>query len=309
MKLEISNRVIARACKISNSTVGEYLKRAEAAGVSWPLGEIGEEELYQKLFPEQKGVPSEREYPMPDWEAVQKEKRLKGVTLQLLWREYKEKYPEGYQYSQYCEHYHRWKKSQIEPSKHIEHTGGEEMQVDLCGPKISIIKPETGEINQAPVFVATLPASDYIYAEAQASANQCNWNNGHVRALEYFGGVVKIVIPDNLKTGVTKPNYYEPGVNLAYQELAEYYQFAVLPPELKNQKDKSCAENAVQNVERWIIAPLRNRQFFSLHEVNVAIKELLEQLNNKVMKSVAAHVARSLKRSINLTCDPCLKTL
>lgn len=104
---ELSNRVIARACKISNSTVGEYLKRAEAAGVSWPLGEIGEEELYQKLFPEQKGVPSEREYPMPDWEAVQKEKRLKGVTLQLLWREYKEKYPEGYQYSQYCEHYHR----------------------------------------------------------------------------------------------------------------------------------------------------------------------------------------------------------
>jgi transposase len=285
-ELELSNRVIARACKISNSTVGEYLKRAEAAGVSWPLGEIGEEELYQKLFPEQKGVPSEREYPMPDWEAVQKEKRLKGVTLQLLWREYKEKYPEGYQYSQYCEHYHRWKKSQIEPSKHIEHTGGEEMQVDYAGPKISIINPETGEINQAPVFVATLPASDYIYAEAQASANQCNWNNGHVRALEYFGGVVKIVIPDNLKTGVTKPNYYEPGVNLAYQELAEYYQFAVLPARIKKPKDKSCAENAVQNVERWIIAPLRNRQFFSLHEVNVAIKELLEQLNNKVMKSV-----------------------
>ncbi len=222
---KLSNRTIAGACKVSNSTVGEYLKRAEAAGVSWPLGEIGEEELYKKLFPEQKAVPSEREYPMPDWEAVQKEKRLKGVTLQLLWREYKEKYPKGYQYSQYCEHYQRWKKSQIEPSKHIEHTGGEEMQVDYVGLMIPITNPETGEISKASVFVATLPASDYIYAEAQASENQCNSNNGHVRALEYFGGVVKIVIPDNLKTGVTKPNYYEPGVNLAYQELAEYYQF------------------------------------------------------------------------------------
>lgn len=283
---KLSNRAIAGACKISNSTVGEYLKRAEVAGVSWPLGGIAEEELYRKLFSEQKVVPLERGYPMPDWEAVQKEKRLKGVTLQLLWQEYKEKYPEGYQYSQYCEHYQRWKKSQIEPSKHIEHTGGEEMQVDYAGPKIPVINPETGEISKASVFVATLPASNYLYAEAQASENQCNWNNGHVRALEYFGGVVKIVVVDNLKAGVTKPNYYEPGINLAYQELAEYYQFAVLPARIRKPKDKAAAENGVQNVERWVIAPLRNRQFFSLHEVNQAIQEQLELLNNKVMKSV-----------------------
>jgi len=259
----LSNRVIAGACQVSNSTVGEYLKRAEAAGIRWPLGEIGEEELYQKLFPEKQVAASERKYPLPDWEMVQKDKRKKGVTLQLLWQEYKEKYPEGYQYSQFCEHYQRWKNSQVEPSMHIEHIGGEQMQVDYAGLKIHYTDPETGEISQASVFVATLPASNYIYAEAQSSENQCNWNNGHVRALEYFGGVPKIVVPDNLKTGITKPNYYEPGVNLAYQDLAEYYQFAVLPARIKKPRDKGKIENGVQNVERWVIAPLRNRQFFS----------------------------------------------
>jgi transposase len=285
-ELKLSNRTIAGACKVSNSTVGEYLRRAETAGVSWPLKGIGEDELCLKLFPDQKAVVSEREYPMPNWEEVQKEKRQKGVTLQLLWQEYKRKYPDGYQYSQFCEYYQRWKKSQIEPSKHIEHTGGEQMQVDYVGLKISIINPETGEISKVSVFVATLPASNYIYAEAQASENQCNWNNGHVRALEFFGGVVKIVVPDNLRTGITKPNYYEPGVNLAYQELAEHYQFAVLPARIRRPKDKGRVENAVQNVERWVIAPLRDRKFFSLHEVNLAIKEQLELLNNKIMKSV-----------------------
>ena len=283
---KLSNRSIAGACKVSNSTVGEYLKRAEATGIGWPLGEIGEEELYQKLFPEKKAVVSERKCPMPDWEAVQKDKRRKGVTLQLLWQEYKEKYPEGYQYSQFCEHYQRWKKSQVEPSRHIEHTGGEQMQVDYAGLKVPITDPETGAISQVSIFVATLPASNYIYAEAQSSENQCNWNNGHVRALEYFNGVPKITIPDNLKTGITKPNYYEPGVNLAYQELAEYYQFAVLPARVRRPRDKGAGENGVQNVERWVIAPLRNQKFFSLPEVNLAVKEKLEQLNNKVMKSV-----------------------
>ena len=282
----LSNRAIAGACKVSNSTVGEYLRRAEAIGIRWPLGEIGEEELYLKLFPEKEAQEPESKRPLPNWEEVQKEKRQKGVTLQLLWQEYKEKYPDGYQYSQYCEHYQRWKKSQIEPSKHLEHTGGEEMQVDYAGLKIPITDPQTGEISQASVFVATLPASNYLYAEAQSSENQCNWNNGHVRALEFFGGVVKIVKPDNLRTGITKPNYYEPGVNLAYQELAEYYQFAVLPARVRKPKDKAAIENGVLNVERWIIAPLRKRKFFSLQEVNLAIRELLEKLNTKVMQGV-----------------------
>jgi transposase len=244
----LSNRAIAGACKVSNSTVGEYLKRARAAGISWPLVEIGEEELYAKLFPEKLIHDPDRKRPMPNWLKVHQEKKRKGVTLRLLWQEYKEAYPDGYQYSQFCEHYRQWKKSHIDPSMRIEHKAGERMQVDYAGLKIPIIDSETGEITKASVFVAILPASNYTYAEAQLSENQCNWNNGHVRALEYFGGVVKIVVPDNLKTGVTKPNYYEPGINLAYQELAEHYQFAVLPTRVRKPKDKGKVENGVQNV-------------------------------------------------------------
>jgi transposase len=281
----LSNRAIAGACKISNSTVGEYLRRAKAAGIGWPLPEISEEELYQKLFPEHKPV-LEKVRPLPDWEVVRKELRQKGVTLRLVWIEYLEEHPDGYQYSQYCEYYRRWKKVRAEPSKHREHVGGAEMQVDYAGVKIPIVNPESGDIREASVFVAVLPASNYTYAEAQASENQCNWNNGHVRAFEFFGGVVQIVVPDNLKTGVQKPNYYEPDLNPAYQELAEHYQFAVLPTRVRKPKDKAKAENGVQNVERWVMAPLRKRTFFSLAEANQAIQKQLEWFNHKEMQAV-----------------------
>lgn len=254
--------------------------------MGWPIGEMGEEELFQKLYPENQTIEPEPEYPMPDWDQIKTEKRQKGVTLRLLWQEYKKDYPNGYQYSQFCEHYQRWKRNQVEPSMHKEHKGGEEMQVDYAGLKIPMVDPASGEVIKLSVFVATLPASNYLYAEAQRNEDQKNWNNGHVRAFEYFGGVVKIVVPDNLKTGITKPNYYEPGVNLAYQDLAEYYKFAVLPARVKKPRDKGAAENGVQNVERWIIAPLRKRQFFSMHEVQHAIQEQLELLNNKVMQGV-----------------------
>jgi len=157
----LSNRAIAGACKISNSTVGDYLRRAADAGLGWPLGELGDEELNQKLFPEEQAIQSESEVPMPDWVKMNTEKRQKGVTLRLLWLEYKEQHPNGYQYSQFCEHYQRWKKQQVEPGMHKEHKGGEEMQVDYAGLKMQMIDPETGEIIKLSVFVATLPASNY----------------------------------------------------------------------------------------------------------------------------------------------------
>jgi len=207
----LSDRAIAGACKISNSTVGEYLRRAEAAGVSWPLPEMREEDLYKKLFPDQ-AQPTEKSYPMPNWEEVRKELRQKGITLRLLWIEYKEKYPDGYQYSRYCEHYLRWKKSRAEPSMRHEHVGGEQMQVDYAGVKIPIVNRETGEISQVPVFVAVLPASNYTYAEAQSSENQCNWNNGHVRAMEYFGGAPRIVVLDYVPRNIIRhhPPWHTP---------------------------------------------------------------------------------------------------
>jgi transposase len=284
----LSNRAIASACRISNSTVGEYLKRAEAAGLSWPLAaDLGEKGLYEKLYPDHPIPEPEPKHPMPDWEVIQKEQRKKGVTLRLLWQEYREQYPDGYHYSQFCEYFQRWKKKKVDPSLHKEHKGGEEMEVDYAGLKILMTDPVTGEVIKLSVFVVTLPASNYIYAEAQLGENQRNWNNGHVRAFEYCGGVVKIVIPDNLKTGVTRPNYYEPGITLAYQELAEHYKVAILPTRTRHPRDKGAIENAVQNVERWVIAPLRNRQFFSLDEVQRAVRERLEILNQKVMEGVS----------------------
>jgi transposase len=283
---KLSNRAIAGACKISNSTVGEYLKRAKAAGVTWPIADLDEDELYKLLFPEKERDNTQRVIPLPDWEKIRKETLGKGVTLQLLWEEYQKKYPAGLQYSQFCHHYQQWRQAQKAPVRRIEHKGGEQMQVDYAGLKIPITDPQTGQIKEVSVFVAVLPASNYSYVEVQAKANQCNWNNGHVRAFEFFGGVVKIVVPDNLKTGITKPNYYEPGVNNAYQELAEHYKFAVLPARVSKPRDKGKVENGVLNVERRIIAPLRHRTFFSVHEAEKAVKEQLDNLNNRIMKAV-----------------------
>jgi transposase len=279
----LSNRAIAGACNISNSTVGEYLRRAEAAGVGWPLGDLSEDELYKKLFGEPVPVPETKSKALPDWEDVRKELVKKGVTLELIWMEYIEAHPDGYKRSQFGEYYRRWKKERNEPRMRNVHIGGEQMQVDYAGIKIRIVDPETGEVFWAPVFVAVLPASNYAYVEAQSGEDQCNWNNGHVRAFIFYGGVVKIVMPDNLKTGVTKPDYYDPDINGSYQELAEHYQIAILPARVKKPRDKGKVENAVQNVERWVIAPLRNRTFFSLAEANRAIWEKLDEFNNKMM--------------------------
>jgi len=278
----MSNRAIARACRISNSTVGEYLRRAEAAGIHWPLPESADEdELFKKLFPE---VLEENFAlrPLPDWEKVREELKKKGVTLKLLWQEYRGREPEGYGYSQYCEYYQRWVKTKS-PSGRFFHPGGEEMEVDYAGLKVTIVNPETGETHQAPVFVATLPASNFIYAEVQPSQELCHWIGGHVRAFEYMGGLPKIVRPDNPKTGVKSPNYYEPDLNPTYQEMAEYYQVAVLPARVRKPKDKPSAENGVQNVERWVIAPLRHQTFFSEGEAQRAMRPLLDELNDRPM--------------------------
>jgi transposase len=282
----LSNRAIARACKISNSTVGEYLRRAQLANLHWPLPEgLSEDEVYQKLFPEDTN-PRETERPVPDWETIQKELKKKGVTLKLLWIEYKDKYPEQhYQYTQFCEHYQRWAKTQS-PTARFPHIGGEVMEVDYAGQTLSLVNPETGEVRQVSIFVATLPASAYVYAEVQPNQKLCYWISGHIRAYEYFGGLTKIIRPDNPKTGIKSPNYYEPDLNPTYQEMAEHYQVAVLPARVRKPRDKGHVENGVQNIERWVLAPLRNHTFFSLAEANRAVQQLVEDLNNKIMPHI-----------------------
>jgi transposase len=300
----LSNRAIARACCISNSTIGEYLARARDAGLEWPLAEdLGEEDLYQQLFPgEKKRNAVER--PMPNWEDVHRDLSRRGVTLRLLWQEYREKYPDGYGRSQFQEHYRRWNQSHT-TSMRLPHKGGEALEVDYAGMTLPITNPETGEIREAAVFVAVLPASNYVYAEIQSSQELQHWLAGHVRAFAFFGGVPKILRPDNLKTGVKKPNYYEPDLNPSYQDLAEHYHVAVLPARVRKPKDKASVENGVQNVERWVLAPLRNRTFFSIGEANRAIAPLLETLNAKEMQ----HLGKSRRELFEELDQPALQSL
>lgn len=300
----LSNRAIARACRVSNSTVGEYLRRAGDAGLGWPLPEgMDEDGLYRRLFPEPTN-PGAQERAMPDWETVHRELSKRGVTLMLLWEEYRENHPEGYGYTQFREHYHRWNASHTNTMR-LPRKAGEEMEVDYAGMTVPITNPESGEISQAQVFVATLPASNYTYAEAQPSQELQHWLGGHVRAFTFFGGVPQTVCPDNLKAGVKTPNRYEPELNPSYQELAEHYHVAVLPARVRKPRDKAHVENSVQNVERWVLAPLRHRTFFSVGEANRALVPLLEALNQREM----AHLGKSRRQLFEELDQPVLRPL
>lgn len=303
-EIGLSNRAIARACRVSNSTVGEYLARARQAELKWPLPkEVNEEELYQQLFPEEeKPVVSKR--PMPNWEEIHRELARQGVTLRLLWQEYRVKYPDGYGRSQFQELYARWNQAHT-TSMRLPHKGGEVLEVDYAGMTVPITNPETSEVTPAQVFVAVLPASSYTYAEIQPSQELQHWLAGHVRAFAFFGGVPKIIRPDNLKSAVKKPNYYEPDLNPSYQELAEHYHVAVLPARVRKPRDKAHVENGVQNVERWILAPLRDRTFFSIAEANRAISTLLAVLNQKEMQ----HLGKSRQQLFEELDQPALLSL
>lgn len=300
----LSNRAIARACKISNSTVGEYIRRAQATGLSWPLPEgLSEDDLFHRLFP-QTDSENRAERSIPNWETIREELKKKGVTLKLLWIEYGDKHPNGYGYTQFCDYYRNWAKTQA-PTGRFLHRGGEVLEVDYAGLTVTIVNPETGETRQAPVFVAIFPASDYLYVEVQPGQELCHWINGHVRAFVFFGGLPKILRPDNLKTGVKSPNYYEPDLNPTYQEMAEYYQVAVLPARVRKPRDKGNVENGVQNVERWVLAPLRHQTFFSEAEANRAVKPLLDALNDRLM----THLGKSRRQLFEELDQPELRPL
>ena len=235
-EIGLSNRAIARACRVSNSTVGEYITRAKQAGWTWPLPEkVSEDELYRRLFPEGE-KPKGTDRPVPNWEEIHRDLSRRGVTLRLLWREYREQYPDGYGRSQFQELYARWNQAHTTRLR-LPHKGGEVLEVDYAGMTVSITNPETGEVTPAQVFVAVLPASSYTYVEIQANQELQHWLAGHVHAFEFFGGVPKILRPDNLKSGVKKPNYYEPDLNPSYQELAEHYHVAVLPARVRKPRD------------------------------------------------------------------------
>jgi len=236
--------------------------------------------LEELLFPPKS---KDHKRPLPDHHHLHRELARKGVTLQLLWKEYIQEHPSGYGYSRFCDLYRSFLKKQ-KLSMRQRYKAGEKLFVDFAGLSPQIINPDTGEINGVHVFVAVLGASNYTYAEAVLSQDVVNWLSCHVRAFNFFGGVPEIIVPDNLKAAVKKPCRYEPELNPSYQDLAQHYGVAVIPARVRKPRDKAKAETGVQIVERRILAPLRNVIFFSLQELNRAIRKHLDQLNERIMK-------------------------
>jgi transposase len=285
LEQKLSDRKIAESCRLARSTVADYLGRARVVGLSWPLPEsMSEEQLEGLLFPVQKDKPPSSRG-APDMVYIHNELKRKHVTLQILWEEYLAGTPTGYSYSQYCQRYRNWVGRQA-ISLRQEHRAGEKMFVDYAGDTIPIRDPQTGLITQGHLFVAVLGCSNYTYAEMTLSEKLIDWIGAHVHAFEFFGGVPRIVVPDNTRTAVTHPCRYDPDLNLTYQEMAEHYGVAVLPARVRHPKDKSKAEAGVLITERWILAALRDRMFFSLGEVNEAIRPLLKKLNEHPFKKL-----------------------
>jgi transposase len=280
----LSQREIARAVSASVGAVCEYLRRAKEAGLSWPLPEeFDDAALEAKLFSEAHRAVIPKAPPDCSW--IHRELRRKGVTLQLLHLEYLEANPGGYRYSQFCEHYKRFREK-LNPTMRQVHRAGEKVFVDFSGQRPEVVDPATGEVREVELFVGVLGASNYAYAEAVETQKLPHWIRTHVRMLEYFGGSPELFIPDNLKSGVTRACRYEPGVNRSYDDLARHYGAAVIPARSGHAKDKAKVESGVQVAQRWILAALRNRTFFSLAELNEAIAEKLEILNSRPMQKI-----------------------
>jgi transposase len=291
--LGMSFRQISEATGIGKTVVGEYVRRAGVIGITWPVPEeIDDAELERRLFP----VPGETAAPRPaiDWRQVHEEMKRRSVTLVLLWQEYRAEQVDGYGYSRFCELYGEWRKT-VSATMRQTHPAGERLFVDYAGDTVAVFDQITNAERPAHIFVAALGASNYTYAEARWSEGLGDWVSAHVNALATIGGVPKVVVCDNLKAGVTKPSRYEPGINRTYQDLAEHYGFAVLPARVRKPRDKAKVEVAVLIVQRFVLARLRNRRFFSLQDLNAAIRECVADLNAKVMRKIGKSRAELLE--------------
>ena len=300
---KLSHEKIARVCQLSKGAVSKYVSLARARGVGWPLPEgVDEVALEALLFPARE-KPSR--FVQPDGFQIHQELKRKEVTLQLLWSEYVARHGErAYRYSRYCELYRQWR-AQQKRSMRQQHRAGEKLFIDYCGPTVEIIDRLSGEVRAAQIFVGVLGASSYTYAEATWSQSLPDWIGSHRRMLRFFGGAPSLLVPDNLKAAVTRASRYAPEVNATYAEMASHYGCLVLPARPYKPKDKAKAEVAVQVVERWILARLRHRTFFSLAELNTAIAELLPALNERPFQG-RSESRRDLYESLD---RPALKPL
>jgi transposase len=281
----LSHERIAAATGLSKGAVAKYVRRALSAGVAWPLApEVDDAQLEARLFP---GAPARVvAYAQPDFGQLHQEIKRKGVTLQLLWEEYHAAQPDtAYLYSQFCWHYGRFRE-RLKRSMRQVHRAGEKLFIDYAGHTVPLIAADTGEIHSAQIFVAVLGASNYTYAEATLTQSLPDWIGSHIRTFEYLGAVPALLVPDNLKSAIKRACRYEPEATSTYADLARHYSTAILPARPAHPRDKPKVEVGVQVVERWILARLRNRQFFNLAELNLAIGALLEDLNHRPFKKL-----------------------
>lgn len=292
-----SDRFIAQSVGIGRTSVAEYLRRAAVIGITWPIPpELDDALLERRLFTP-RGFYTAPTRPQPDWNHVHAELRRRGVTLMLLWEEYRAAHPDGYGYSRFCSLYVEWRRG-ITATMRQTHVAGEKLFVDFAGDTVAVIDPASGEVQKAHVFVAVLGASNYTYAEARWSEGLADWIGAHGNALAFLGGAPKLLVCDNLKAGVTTACRYEPGINRTYQEFAGHYGCSILPTRIRKPRDKAKVEVAVLIVERFILARLRNRRFFSLGELNAAIREILGDLNARRMRKLGTS-RRDLFESID----------
>jgi transposase len=279
----LPQRAIGQSLRLSQGAVSEYLKRAQRAGLGWPLpDELDDARLEALLFPPPPNVPVDQR-PVPDWSAVHREMRRPNVTLALLWDEYRAGTADGFGYSWFCDLYRAWA-GRLKPTLRQVHTAGEKLFVDFAGHTMEVVDGASGEIGRAEIFVAVLGASSFIYAEATWSQTLPDWIAAHVNALAAIGGVPRQIVSDNLKSGITKACFYEPTVNRTYADMATHYGTAIIPARPYKPRDKAKVEVGVQVVQRWILARLRNRRFFSLAELNGAIRELVADINDRRMR-------------------------
>lgn len=282
---KLSQHQIAKSLSLSCGVVNKYLQYAATKGLRWPLpDEFDDEEYLRKLLLATNKAPVSKK-PSIDFKEIHQELKRKSVTLQLLWEEYKAVTPSAVSYPQFCLLYRNWNKTQPR-SMRQSHKAGDKVFVDYAGQTVKVIDPDTGEVREAQIFVGVLGASNYTYAEATWTQRLADWISSHIRMLEFFGGVPALIVPDNLRSGVSKACRYEPDINPTYADFIEYYNAAVLPTRPVKPKDKAKVEVAVLIVERWILARLRNQQFLGLAELNNAIRQLVQILNQKPFKKL-----------------------
>lgn len=300
----LSTRLIAHSCGVGRTSVREYLQRAQRAGLAWPLPEeMTDGALEALLFPPPSSLP-EGARTLPDWAQLHKEMKGRGVTLFLLWEEYKAAHPDGLQYSRFCDLYRAWK-GKLPVWMRQEHKAGEKLFIDYAGMTMPVRDGRSGQAREAQIFVATLGASHYTYAEATWSQTLPDFIASHVRALEFFGGSTELLVPDNLRSAVSHSCRYDPEANPTYARCAAHYGAAVLPARPRKPQDKSRVELGVKGVEQRILAKLRHQTFFGLEALNRAIALLLEAYNDRPFQQLEG-TRRSLFEKLD---KPALKPL